>query len=180
MTPKTRRSGIFIVNFELVNAMGWLLGILFTPWYKTKLIHQTHWKLHFRTSKNNSLTLSWRRPLSYWNQSINLLCKSMDWFLYDNGPRHERVKLSDSQSMLCMSFSWSSGLDNRANFRKSSRSFLNFGMTMKNIIWSCTIKKKPPKILRKLSQIYSNCKFGRIFWEFSAGFFNHYKVYLWK
>ena len=34
------------------------------------------------------LTLSWRRPLSYRNQS-----KSMDWFLYDNGLRHERVKL---------------------------------------------------------------------------------------
>ena len=149
--------------------MGWLLGILFTPWYKTKLIHQTHWKLHFRTSKNNSLTLSWRRPLSYWNQSINLLCKSMDWFLY-NGPRHGRVKLSDSQSMLCMSFSWSSGLDNRANFRKSSRSFLNFEMTMKNIIWSGTIKKKPAK---------NSQKFG-IFWEFFAGFFNHYRVYLWK
>ena len=36
-------------------------------------------------------TLSWRRPLSYRNQSIDLRCKSMDWFLYDNGFRHERV-----------------------------------------------------------------------------------------
>ena len=25
-------------------------------------------------------------------QSIDLLCKSMDWFLHDNGLRHERVK----------------------------------------------------------------------------------------
>ena len=41
------------------------------------------------------LTLSWRRPLSYRNQSINLLCKSMDWFLYDNGLRHEGVKRSE-------------------------------------------------------------------------------------
>ena len=41
---------------------------------------------------NLSLTLSWRRPLSYRKQSIDLLCKSMDWFLYDNGLRHERVK----------------------------------------------------------------------------------------
>ena len=40
----------------------------------------------------SSLTLSWRRPLSYRNQSIDLLHKSMDWFLYDNGLRHERVK----------------------------------------------------------------------------------------
>ena len=38
------------------------------------------------------LTLSWRRPLSYRNQSIDLRYKSMDWFLYDNGFRHERVK----------------------------------------------------------------------------------------
>ena len=39
-------------------------------------------------------TLSWRRPLSYRNQSIDLLCKSMNWFLYDSGLRHERVKVS--------------------------------------------------------------------------------------
>ena len=38
-----------------------------------------------------SLTLSWRRPLSYRNQSIYLLHKSVDWFLYDNSLRHERV-----------------------------------------------------------------------------------------
>ena len=38
------------------------------------------------------LTLSRRRPL-YRNQSIDLLRKSMDWFLYDNGLRLERVKI---------------------------------------------------------------------------------------
>ena len=38
------------------------------------------------------LTLSWRRPLSYRNQSIDLQSKSMDWFLYDNGLHHKRVK----------------------------------------------------------------------------------------
>ena len=37
------------------------------------------------------LTLSWRRPLWYRNQPIDLQSKSMDWFLYDNGVRHERV-----------------------------------------------------------------------------------------
>ena len=31
-------------------------------------------------------------PLSYRNQPIDLLCKSMDWFLYDMDLRHERVK----------------------------------------------------------------------------------------
>ena len=38
-----------------------------------------------------TLTLSWLRPLSNRNQSIDLQSKSMDWFLYDNGLRHERV-----------------------------------------------------------------------------------------
>ena len=38
-----------------------------------------------------SFTLSWRRPLSYRNQSIDLLRKSMDCFLYDNGLRQEIV-----------------------------------------------------------------------------------------
>ena len=31
--------------------------------------------------------------LSYRNQSIDLLFKSIDWFLYDRNLRHERVKL---------------------------------------------------------------------------------------
>ena len=39
------------------------------------------------------LTLSWWRPLPYRNQSTDLLRKSMDWLLYDNGVRHERVKM---------------------------------------------------------------------------------------
>ena len=37
------------------------------------------------------LNLSCRRPLSYRNQSIDLRSKLMDWFLYDNSLRHERV-----------------------------------------------------------------------------------------
>ena len=39
-----------------------------------------------------TLTLPWRRSLSYRNQSINLQIKSMNWFLYDRDHRHERVK----------------------------------------------------------------------------------------
>ena len=38
------------------------------------------------------LTLSLRWCLSYKNQSIDLLCISMDWFLYDRDLHHERVK----------------------------------------------------------------------------------------
>ena len=59
-------------------------------------------------TSNKALTLSWRRSLSNKNQFIDLLCwrrsllnrkqfidlpsKSMDWFLYDKGLRHERGK----------------------------------------------------------------------------------------
>ena len=39
-----------------------------------------------------SLTLSGRRPLSSRNQSIDLLCKSIDWFLYYRDLHHERLK----------------------------------------------------------------------------------------
>ena len=46
---------------------------------------------HFNLWKT-FLTLSWRRPKSYRNQSVDLLCKTMDWFPYDIGLPHERVK----------------------------------------------------------------------------------------
>ena len=36
------------------------------------------------------LTLSWRRR--YHIEISPLLCKPMDWFLYDYGLRHEKVK----------------------------------------------------------------------------------------
>ena len=43
-------------------------------------------------SLNKDEYLSWRKPLSYRNQSTDLLRKSMDWFLFGKGLRHERVK----------------------------------------------------------------------------------------
>ena len=39
--------------------------------------------------------------LSYRNQFIDLLCKSMDWFLYDGALRHERVKTLHNGSKNC-------------------------------------------------------------------------------
>ena len=47
---------------------------------------ETYRLLHHTTE----LTLSWRRSLSYRNQSIDLLRNK---FLYDNGLRHERVNI---------------------------------------------------------------------------------------
>ena len=50
----------------------------------------------------NNLTLSRRRPLSYRNQSIDLLHKSMNWFLYDNDLHHERVKSLFGHAWVCL------------------------------------------------------------------------------
>ena len=38
------------------------------------------------------LTLSYRRYLLYRTRSIDLLCKSMDWFLYVRDLPHEKLK----------------------------------------------------------------------------------------
>ena len=50
-------------------------------------------QLSYRIGLLFPLTLSWWRPLPYRNQSTDLGSKSMNWFLYDNGLHHERVKL---------------------------------------------------------------------------------------
>ena len=61
---------------------------------KTKSFHK-NWVIYFYAN----LTLSWRRPLSHdggryhIETSPVLRSKSMDSFVYNNGLRHERVKL---------------------------------------------------------------------------------------
>ena len=47
------------------------------------------------------LTLSWRRSLSYRNKSTDLLCKPMDWFLYDLDLHNERVIEENTPCHLC-------------------------------------------------------------------------------
>ena len=76
---------------------GAFLGILCNSLeYILTFILRKHNKMIMRQKLQNCLnclTLSWRRPLSQRNQSINLRSKSMNWFLYDSGLRHERVKM---------------------------------------------------------------------------------------
>ena len=50
------------------------------------------WKKSLVMLVTNWLTLSGRWSSSYRNQSTDLQRKSMDWFLYDKGHYHERVK----------------------------------------------------------------------------------------
>ena len=46
---------------------------------------------HHEVINGSPLTLSWRRSLSYRNQSTDFQNKLMDWFLHDRVHRHERV-----------------------------------------------------------------------------------------
>ena len=64
------------------------------PTIKLLMDHNTriYWFYYSKLWYIAGLTLSWRRLLWYRKQSIDLLCKSMDWFLYDHGLRHDRVK----------------------------------------------------------------------------------------
>ena len=110
---------IFVTNsfqtrFKLVSKFALFLTIVWK-------IHFNHfgkfsasfnlYQIDFR-SKLIHLTLSCRRPLSYKNQSIDLQSKLTDWFLYDNGLRHEKVKYEAKfgDDPLAINHKWS--LDN--------------------------------------------------------------------
>ena len=58
--------------------------------YRTSIYSLFLW---FQNVNLTRLTLSWRRTLLYRNQSIDLLCKSMYWFLYDRDLRQEGVNV---------------------------------------------------------------------------------------
>ena len=94
---------------------------LFDNWIKTVAQRCSIKKLFFKICQNSQentyvdlffikvaelrpatfLTLSWRAPLYYKNQSIDLQSKSMDWFLYDNDLRHEGLKTFATQVFSC-------------------------------------------------------------------------------
>ena len=65
-------------------------------------------------TSNKALTLSLRRSLPYRNQSIDLLCQLMNWFLYDKDIWHEKVRdengcifhLQKHHIQRCDKYSW--------------------------------------------------------------------------
>ena len=74
--------------------------------------------------EHHELTLSWRRPLSYRNQSIDLQSKSKDWFLYDNGPRHVRVNTKWVHNIAIKPASRSSSSNGAPNFNEPFNIFV--------------------------------------------------------
>ena len=81
-------------NFTKKENLIQLLSFEFCENFKKTFFHRTAPVLLLETMvlrMKRILTLSWRKPLSYRNQSTDLQSKSIDWFLYNNGLRHERV-----------------------------------------------------------------------------------------
>ena len=56
-------------------------------------IFNNHVQHFFKFQVNLFLTILWRRSLSHRSQSIDMLSKSNDWFLYGRDFHHERVKV---------------------------------------------------------------------------------------
>ena len=87
------------------------------------------------------LNLSRRRCLSYRNQSIDLLCKSMDCFLYDKDLfHHRRVKYKNvfriPSNMYDVTFRENSQLDDRVLVRLWN-SFITFLVYKKSLTIGC-------------------------------------------
>ena len=82
-----------LIEYSVVHPE-WTLKHDYSTKIRTLFFLDFHSVRHFRFRPTlfSCLTISWRRPLSYRNQFTDLRCKSMDWFLYDSGFRHERVK----------------------------------------------------------------------------------------
>ena len=75
---------------------------------------------------NKGLTISWRRSLSYRNQSIDLLYKSIDWSLYDRDLRHKRVNRIETHSVTNVLIKLLSILLNWIDLKKIEYYFLLF------------------------------------------------------
>ena len=85
MLNKLRPDDLLLINWLPINP----LSANPTKWSNTLKQFVGNFPTNCLTiSWNWRLTLSLRRPLSY----RNLSSKSMDWVLYDNGLRHERIK----------------------------------------------------------------------------------------
>ena len=84
------------------------------------------------------LTLCWRRPFSYRNQSIDLLRKSMGWFLCDNGLRHERV--NDILHVKWMCHVLTQGIRTIKIFIKCKKVLLSINLSQKNTRIGSSVK----------------------------------------
>ena len=81
-----------------------------------------------------TLTLSWRGSQSYSKQFSYLLCKLMDWFLYNRDLCHQRVnrKRTDCQNLMFFRVSSSASCDTRIASERHKFQFLSLSLAKKN------------------------------------------------
>ena len=82
--------------------------------------------------------MTWRRPLSYRNQFIDLLCKSVDWFLYDRGLRHKRVNVVLTNRDEVIQQYFKSGLSSNETLSVLSA---NHNVSLSIVLWEKIFKK---------------------------------------
>ena len=115
-----------------------------------------------QASRFNSLR---QRSLSYRNKSTDLLCKSMDWFLFDGVLHHEKVKVVAGIFLLSLETSsvllniWEVKLTKKKSF--SSFSFC-YNVYPENLIASNIMQKVPfTKIFLKITYNLFFCLYYR-------------------
>ena len=109
---------------------------------------------HKGYSRDNHLTLSWWRSLSYKNQSI-----AMDSFLYDRDLRHERVKLNKVLSNNnCLSYIYRIWLFPISN----QNTYLRISMAAFTISYINPVNANPREWSNTLKQFVGYCP--RIVW----------------
>ena len=86
-----------------------------------------HFNRNLFLESNFTLTLSWRRSQSYRNQSIDLLCKSIDQSLHDWDLRHEKAKWKPQSISVKAAFHFSNRpFSANLGFQSSRRFFLSW------------------------------------------------------
>ena len=105
------------------------------PWLLLNMLwkHSLWWRIITSYFLSFDLTLSWGRPLSYRNQSIDLFRKSMDWFLYDISLRHEKVKSQGPRKPKTHFYYLQSSLINNSAHTSITKSFSNVWRIIQNI-----------------------------------------------
>ena len=90
-----RRSGVFIANFERISH----LFLMFICWVWAEYLLGLHCHIFFSFFTMKSYYINPSKVnffFVYRNQSIDLLCKSIMWFLFEGNIGHGRVKVPRS------------------------------------------------------------------------------------
>ena len=117
------------------------------------------------------LALSWWRSLSYRNQFIDLLCKSMDWFLYDRDLRHQRGVEKIFLPSFCLSRRFlkrpnSDGLTHHVSFKKKR---VNWFFMQIDCLVSIRVKHQS-----WMSGTFSFCAYSRVYY-----YYHYYYCYFY-